>query len=256
MSTTSSPPIETAGRLEFEGAALAWRRVSGAGPTLVWLGGFHSDMTGTKAQALADWAAARGRGCLRFDYFGHGESAGDFAAGTITRWRADALAMIDSLTDGPLILIGSSMGGWLACLAALARPGRVAGLVLIAPAADFTDRLLGPSLPPEAHAALATDGVWIRASAYDPAGYPIAAALLEDGRRWSILPGPVPLTAPVRILQGGADPDVPWEHALTLARAIAHDDVVFTLIRDGDHRLSRPRDIARLIAAVEELSGD
>ena len=170
MSATSTPVPETAGRLVIDGAALAWRGVPGAGPPLVWLGGFHSDMTGTKARALADWAAARGRGCLRFDYFGHGESEGDFANGTISRWRADALAMIDGLTEGPVVLVGSSMGGWLACLAALARPERVAGLVLIAPAADFTDRLLGPSLPPEAHAALATDGVWIRASAYEPQG--------------------------------------------------------------------------------------
>ena len=253
MSATSTPVPETAGRLVIDGAALAWRGVPGAGPPLVWLGGFHSDMTGTKARALADWAAARGRGCLRFDYFGHGESEGDFANGTISRWRADALAMIDGLTEGPVVLVGSSMGGWLACLAALARPERVAGLVLIAPAADFTDRLLGPSLPPEAHAALATDGVWIRASAYEPQGYPIAAALLEDGRRWSILPGPVGISAPVRILQGGADPDVPWRHAEALMLALETTDLVFTLIRDGDHRLSRPQDLARLIAAVEEV---
>ncbi len=234
------------------GERLAYRRVQGAGPTAVWLGGFHSDMTGTKALALHDWATAAGRGYLRFDYFGHGQSSGAFEDGTIGRWRSDALAAIDELTAGPLVLVGSSMGGWLACLAALARPERVHALVLIAPAADFTDRLMTPGLPPEAKAALARDGVWTRPSEYDDGGYPITARLLEEGRAWSILPGPVEIVAPVRILQGGADPDVPWRHALDLAEAIEGEDVVFTLIKDGDHRLSRPQDLARMIAAVEE----
>jgi pimeloyl-ACP methyl ester carboxylesterase len=245
---------ETAGRLQVEGTELAWRRVAGRGPTVVWLGGFHSEMTGTKAQALAVWAAATGRDFLRFDWFGHGHSEGRFVDGTITRWRADALAIVDNLTEGPVLLVGSSMGGWLACLAALARPDRVRGLVLIAPAADFTERLLKPGLPPEALAAFEREGVWTRPSAYDDAGYEIAAPLLEDGARWSILGGPVPIHAPVRILQGGADPDVPWTHALALARAIEGEDVVFTLVRDGDHRLSRPPDLVRLIAAVEEVA--
>jgi len=246
---------EEAGRLDLDGVELAWRRVPGGPPTVVWLGGFRSDMTGTKAETLAGWAAEAGRGFLRFDYFGHGQSGGDSEqGGTITRWRQDALAMIDRLTEGPLVLVGSSMGGWLACLAAMARPARVAALVLIAPAPDFTDKLMTPDLPPEALAAIARDGVWREPSPYDPAGNPITRALLEDGGRWSILPGPVPIAAPVRILQGGADPDVPWPHALELANALNSDDVVFTLIRDGDHRLSRPQDLARLVAAVAELS--
>ena len=138
---------ETTGRLDVNGTEIAWRRVDGRGPTVVWLGGFRSEMAGTKADALAAWARASGRDFLRFDYFGHGVSGGDFAEGTITRWRADALAVIDRLTEGPLVLIGSSMGGWLACLAALARPDRVKALVLIAPAADFTSALLEPSPP-------------------------------------------------------------------------------------------------------------
>ena len=245
---------ELSGTLEREdGHRVAWRRTEGAGPTVVWLGGFRSDMTGTKAQALADWAQAQGRAYLRFDYFAHGASPGDFAEGTIGRWRGDALVVIDDLTRGPLVLVGSSMGGWIACLCALARPERIAGLVLIAPAADFTDKLMAPAMPPEAKAALARDGVWTRPSAYDPAGYPITRRLLEEGAGWSILSGPVPIKVPVRILQGGADPDVPWRHALTLAEAIEGEDVVFTLIKDGDHRLSRDEDIARLIGAVEEL---
>jgi pimeloyl-ACP methyl ester carboxylesterase len=244
---------ETSGFLHSDGAGLAWRRVEGLAPTVIWLGGFHSEMTGTKARALADWAAANGRDFLRFDYFGHGASEGEFAKGTITRWRADALAAIDTLTIGPVVLVGSSMGGWLACLAALVRPGRLAAMVLIAPACDFTERLMKPGLPAEAHAALERDGVWIRPSDYDEAGYPISRALLEDGARWSILPGPLAIAAPVRILQGGDDPDVPWRHALELALAIEGADVVFSLIRDGDHRLSRPADLERLIGEVEEV---
>jgi pimeloyl-ACP methyl ester carboxylesterase len=246
---------ETSGFLNHDGADLAWRRVAGEGPLVLWLGGFRSDMTGTKAQALADWAHATGRAFLRFDYFAHGRSQGAFEAGTITRWRGDALAVIDALTDGPLVLAGSSMGGWLACLAAMARPKRTRALVLIAPAADFTEKLLAPNLPSEGRAAIARDGVWVRPSLYSDDGYPITRALLEDGARWSILPGPVAVTAPVRILQGGADPDVPWAHALDLARALKGEDVVFSLIRDGDHRLSRPRDLRRRVAAVEEVVG-
>ena len=242
---------ERTGILDRHGERLAWRAVDGAGPTLVWLGGFNSEMTGTKAQALAAWAQ-EGRAFVRFDYFGHGASSGAFVDGTVTRWREDALAVIDELTAGPLILVGSSMGGWLACLAAMARPERVAGLVLIAPAADFTERLLWAGMDADARRAVEEQGVWLRPSLYgDP--YPIGRALIEDGARWSILPGPVGVTAPVRILQGGADPDVPWRHALALADAIEAEDLVFTLIRDGDHRLSRPEDLARLIAAVEEL---
>lgn len=234
-------------------ARLAWRMVEGAGPTVVWLGGFKSDMTGTKAEALAEWAAANGRAYVRFDYFGHGASTGDFADGTITRWRDDAIAVLNELTAGDLVLVGSSMGGWIACLAALAAPKRVKALVLVAPAPDFTEKLMTPEIPPEGHAALAADGVWMRPSAYgDP--YPITRALLEDGARWSILGGePIPIQVPVRILQGGDDPDVPWRHALELAHALKSDDVVFTLVKDGDHRLSRPQDIARLVAAVEDV---
>jgi hypothetical protein len=246
---------ETLGHLEANGARLAWRRNPGRGPTLLWLGGFRSEMSGTKAQALASWAEVTGRDFLRFDYFGHGVSDGAFEDGTITRWRQDALAMIDELTQGPVILVGSSMGGWLAGLAALARPDRVAGLLLVAPAADFTERLLKPELGRRALAEIRAHGIWRRPSNYDPEGYPISRNLLEDGARWSILPGPIPIEAPVRILQGGADPDVPWRHALDLAMALKSEDLVFSLIRDGDHRLSRPQDLARLLAFAEELAG-
>jgi pimeloyl-ACP methyl ester carboxylesterase len=244
---------ETSGILARpDGERLAWRRVAGAGPTVVWLGGYRSDMTGTKAEALAGWAQANGRGFLRFDYFAHGASSGDIRHGTITRWRADALAVLDELTDGPLVLVGSSMGGWIACLAALVRPERLHALVLVAPAPDFTERLMTPQLTAEAKAAIADAGVWFEASPYgDP--NPITRELLEDGARWSILPGPVAIAAPVRILQGGEDPDVPWRHALELAQAIEGRDLVFTLVKDGDHRLSRPQDLARLVAMAAEV---
>ena len=245
---------ETSGFLARpDGERLAWRRVAGAGPTVVWLSGYRSDMAGTKAEALAQWALARGRAYLRFDYFGHGESSGDFVQGTITRWREDALAVIDEMTEGPLVLVGSSMGGWIACLAAMARPERLHALVLIAPAPDFTSRLMPTRFPPEALAAIRDHGVWMQPSEYgDP--NPITRLLLEDGARWSILDSAVPIEAPVRILQGGEDPDVPWRHALELAQAIKSQDVVFHLIKDGDHRLSRPQDIARLVAAVDEAA--
>ncbi|MBI1682221.1 alpha/beta hydrolase [Caulobacter hibisci] len=235
-----------------ENQRLAYRKIDGEGPMVVWLGGFHSDMTGTKAQVLAEQAQATGGGYLRFDYFGHGESSGDFKDGTISRWRADALAVIDDLTEGPLVLVGSSMGGWLACLAAIARPDRVKALVLVAPAPDFTEKLMGPELSDEAKAAIERDGFWIRPSEYDDGGYAITRELLEDGARWSILPGPVPIDVPVRVLQGGQDDAVPWTHALELANGLNSEDVVFSLIKDGDHRLSRPQDLERLIAAVAE----
>jgi hypothetical protein len=216
------------GWLESDGVRLAWKRTGGAGPTLLWLGGFQSEMVGTKAEALAAWAEARGRDFLRFDYFGHGASGGAFADGTITRWRADALAVLDRLTKGRVVLAGSSMGGWLACLAAAARPDRVGALLLIAPAPDFTQRLTE--------------------------GYRFTRSLLEDGARWSILAGPIPIEAPVRIVHGGEDTDAPWPRALELAMAIKGPDVVFSLVRDGGHRLSRPQDLERIIAFAEELT--
>ena len=246
---------ETTGFLDRgDGQRVAWRRVAGRGPTVVWLGGFMSDMAGTKAQALADWALAEGRAFLRFDYLGHGESSGDFRDGVISRWRADAIAAIEALTEGPLVLVGSSMGGWISCLVAAVMPERLHAMVLIAPAADFTEALMKPGLPPEALAAIERDGEWIRPSLYEPGGYPITRGLLEDGARWTILGAPVPIEVPVRILQGREDPDVPWLHALELANAIKGEDVVFTLIKDGDHRLSREQDIARLLATVEEVA--
>lgn len=244
---------ERRGELEHGGERLAWRAVNGAGPTVVWLGGFRSDMTGTKAEALADWAVRRGRAFVRFDYSGQGESSGRFEDGTIGRWRGDALAVVDRLTEGPVVMAGSSMGGWLASLAAVARPERVAGLVLIAPAPDFTQALMWAGFGDEQRRAITERGAWDQPSEYGGT-YPITRALIEDGRCWLLLPGPVPITAPVRILQGTADDDVPWRYALAFAEALEAEDVVFTLVKGGDHRLSRPEDLSRLMSAVEEVA--
>jgi pimeloyl-ACP methyl ester carboxylesterase len=246
---------EMGGRLlQADGHGLAWRRVEGRGPAILWLGGFGSDMTGTKAQTLADWAEREGRAFIRFDYFGHGNSTGEFREGTITRWRQDALAVLDELTEGTVVLVGSSMGGWIACLVALTRRERIQALVLVAPAADFTDKLIWPSLTLAQRREVETKGAWVRPSAYEDGGMPVTRVLIEDGARWSILPGPIGLDVPVRVLQGGRDEDVPWSHALELFHALDSDDAVFTLIKDGDHRLSRPQDLTRLIASVEEAA--
>lgn len=241
--------------LERDGTAIAYRRSPGHGPGLVFLGGFRSDMGGAKAVALEQWARARGRACLRFDYHGHGLSGGAWEAGSIGRWRDDALAVLDQLTDGPQILVGSSMGGWIALLVALARPQRVAGLVGIAAAPDFTERMIRPRLGPAEHAALAQAGSFIAPSAYDPAGYPITAHLLAEARAHLLLPGPVAVTCPARLLHGQRDPDIPWQTSLELAAALTAEDVRVTLIKDGDHRLSRPSDLALMLALVEELAG-
>lgn len=221
--------------------------------TFVWLSGFKSDMSGTKVTELEAWAKAEGHGFLAFDYSGHGESEGEFADGTISAWREDSLAAIDAQTDGPLVLVGSSMGGWMALLAALARQDRVAGLVLIAPAPDFTEKLMWPGFSPEMQTEVMEKGAFLLPSEYGEP-YTITRALIEDGRRWQILDAPIDLSIPVRILQGMEDPDVPWQHAERLVTAVTSPDLVFTLIKDGDHRLSREQDIARLKATCAEIA--
>ncbi len=255
-----------------ERRAIAVRAQGGAAPGLFWLGGYKSDMTGTKAAALADWAQAAHRACVRFDYSGHGASAGAFTDGTIGRWLAESLAVFDAFCRGPQILVGSSMGGWLGLLLvralrqrplpALPRlPGRepegvpasVAGLVLIAPAVDFTEALMWNRFTPQIKRELEENGVWARPSQYSPEPYLVTRQLIEEGRNHLLLGGMIETGCPVRILQGVADPDVPWQHAKALVARLACDDVVLTLVKDGDHRLSRPEDIERLIGAVAEF---
>jgi pimeloyl-ACP methyl ester carboxylesterase len=243
--------IETIDR--GDGVRLAFQRNPGAGPTLVWLSGFKSDMGGTKAEALANWSAAADRRFLRLDYSGCGRSEGRFEDGTISRWLADALCVIDAASEGRLVLVGSSMGGWIALLAALARPERIAALLLIAPATDFTERLMWEAFPDEVRAELLEKGRWERPSPYDPEPYLITRSLIEDGRRHLLLDRPIPVAAPVRILQGMQDFDVPWRHALALVDALPGGNVELTLIKDGGHRLSRPQDLERLIRLAADL---
>jgi pimeloyl-ACP methyl ester carboxylesterase len=240
--------------------AIAVRAQNGGPPGVVWLGGYKSDMKGTKAAALADWAAREGRACVRFDYSGHGESEGAFTDGTIGRWLADSLAVFDAYCRGPQILIGSSMGGWLALLLTRELKRRkeagvasVAGMVLIAPAVDFTEELMWKRFTPEIKRELDENGVWARPSNYAAEPYLVTRQLIEEGRKHLLLGGMIETGCPVRILQGVEDPDVPWQHAKALVSRLASDDVVLTLVKDGDHRLSRPEDIERLLRAVAEF---
>lgn len=226
-------------------------------PGLVWLGGFKSDMKGTKAAALDAWAEANGRACLRFDYSGHGESGGDFTDGTIGRWLEESVAVYRAFATGPQVLVGSSMGGWLALL--LARELRkhpaapLAGMVLIAPAVDFTQELMWKAFSDDVKKQIETTGAWMRPSQYSEAPYPITKKLIEDGRNHLLMGGLIETGCPVRILQGVLDPDVPCAHVQALMSHFASDDVALTLIKDGDHRLSRPEDIERLLNAVAEF---
>lgn len=233
--------------------AIAIRTIDGHDPTVVWFGGFKSDMAGTKAEALARWARSQGRAFLRFDYSGHGESGGAFTDGTISRWTEDAVAAL-SHVRGPALVVGSSMGAWIALLVAARRLASIGGLVLIAPAVDFTERLMWAAFPEDIRRQIETEGLWTRPSAYDPGGYPITKALIEDGRLNLLMDGLIEPGCPVHILQGQRDPDVPSAHALAVAERIARDDLTVTLIRDGDHRLSRDEDIALMIATVSALA--
>jgi pimeloyl-ACP methyl ester carboxylesterase len=239
---------------------IAVRKQAGTAPGILWLGGFKSDMRGTKAEALAQHAERMGRACVRFDYSGHGESGGRFEDGTISRWLEESLAVFETQASGPQIVVGSSMGGWIALLLAhaLARPAakntNLAGLVLIAPAADFTEELMWAQFSPAVKNEIEEKGFWERPSEYGDGPYPITRALIEDGRKHLLLKGPVAIGCPVRILQGVKDPDVPFAHAMKLVSCLAQDDVVLTLVKDGDHRLSRPEDIERLLRTVDELA--
>lgn len=224
-----------------------------------WLGGFNSDMTGSKAERLDALACATGRPFLRFDYSGHGQSQGRFEDGTLSLWLEEAKTVFTGLSDGPMVVAGSSMGGHLALLLLRrlsaedpVQAARIRGLLLIAPAADMT-ALLWAEAGPEARAAIMAEGRWLRPSAYGEP-YPITRRLIEDGRRHLILGDGMAVACPVHILHGDADPDVPWRHGLRLYEALAGDAVTFTLVKGGDHRLSTPRDLATIAHAAERLA--
>jgi pimeloyl-ACP methyl ester carboxylesterase len=243
---------------------IAIRARTGTSPGVIWLGGFKSDMKGTKAVALDEHAAKTGRACIRFDYSGHGESSEKFEDGTISSWLEDAIAVFKSRAKGPQIIVGSSMGGWIALLLAralatdpsLSENAKLAGLILIAPAPDFTEELMWKNFSADVKQEIETQGAWQRPSAYGDDPYPITKRLIEDGRKHLVMDKPIQAKCPVRILQGVLDPDVPWQHAMKLVSCLAQDDVTMTLVKDGDHRLSRPEDIERLLKTVDELAAE
>lgn len=237
-----------------QGRRIAYHRHPGQGPGVVFLGGFKSDMTGTKAQHLQDWAEARGRAFLRFDYSGHGQSSGDFLDGCIGDWATDATEVIRTLTEGPQILVGSSMGGWIALLVARKNPERVAGLVGIAAAPDFTEDLMWAQFTEAERAALGKGRVE-QPSDYSDEPYIITRKLIEDGRSHLVLRDPLPLPFPVRLLQGTADVDVPPDVALRLMDHADSPDLRLTLVKGADHRFSTPACLGLVTAAVEEISG-
>ena len=236
-----------------DGATIAYHSDPGRGPGVVFLTGFKSDMTGGKALALERFCRSEGRAYVRFDYFGHGRSSGAFADGTIGRWLDDAVFVLDRLTEGPQVLVGSSMGGWIMLLVALARPDRVAGLVGTAAAADFTQDLLDGAFDARQRRALERDGVVEIPNCYGEEPYPITRRLIEEGRDHLLLQGEIPFDGPVRLIHGLEDEDVPWRTSLELARRLRCRDVEVRLVKGGDHRLSEPDDLERLCATLGAL---
>lgn len=232
---------------------IAYASQEGASPGVVFCGGFRSDMTGTKATALAEWAERTGRGFTRFDYFGHGQSSGAFIDGTASHWRDDVCAVLDHLTDGAQILVGSSFGGYMSLLAALDRPEKVAGLVLIAPAPDMTERLLWKTMPAAARAEIESEGVTLRPS--EDGDYPVTRALIEDGRGHLVLDKPIALDIPVAIIHGQQDVVVPWRLSLKLAERL-EGAVELVLLKDGDHRLNAPAQLVAIIARIEAVASE
>ena len=235
-----------------DGPPLAYRRVAGRGPGVVFLGGFMSDMTGEKARALDDHCRQRGHAFLRFDYRGHGASGGRFEEAVLSDWLADTLEVLDRLTEGPQLLVGSSMGGWLMLLAALARPERVHALIGIAPAPDFVRRMEA-GLTADQRQALDERGLFLRPSEYGDGPYTFTKALIEDSKRHCLMDSPIPILRPVRLLHGMRDAAVPWRESLRLAEQLRGEDVRTIFVKDGDHRLSRPADLALLTTVLDGL---
>lgn len=235
------------------GEQIAYHKLKGESPGVIFLGGFRSNMNGTKATALHEHCRRTGRAFLRFDYQGHGQSSGEFTDGSIGQWSKDAIAALDQLTEGPQILIGSSMGGWIMLLVALARPQRVAGLIGVAAAPDFTEDLMWNRYGAEVRETLLEDGIYYEPSAYDDEPYPITLKLIEDGRTHLLLDRMIAIHCPVRLFHGMRDPDVPWMTAPQLTSKLLSDDIKVMLIKDGDHTLSREQDLARLFATLDEL---
>lgn len=236
-----------------DGETLAYKAIKGDGPTVIWISGFRSDMEGTKALALDAAARERGWGYVRYDHFAHGVSSGDWKQATIGRWREDAIALIDSL-EGPVLPVGSSMGGWVALLATLARPERVKGVVLVNPAQDFTEKLMWPGLADHERQAILREGETV-ITEEGLGSYVLTRRMFEEARDWLLLDGRIDITAPVHVLQGRADDVVPWRHQVELAERLNGGDLRLDLIEGGDHRLSSPAELERLVEAVEAMRG-
>ncbi len=245
--------------IEGSNGKIAFRKIEASAqgsdlPGLVWLGGFRSDMLGSKAETLAMHAGNTGQGYLRFDYTGHGESEGAFREGTISKWRDDAILAIENCTKGPQLLVGSSMGGWISMLTALEIPERIAGMILIAPAPDFTEKLMWANMDQALRKDIITKGFVERPSDYSDEPEIITHELIEDGRKNLVLDKKINIKGPIRILQGMRDADVPWSHALEAIECFESDDITASLIKSGDHRLSRDEDLSRLIQVIDELN--
>ncbi|MDP6343839.1 MAG: alpha/beta hydrolase [Alphaproteobacteria bacterium] len=253
MTSQTEPQAEPRILNRADGTAIAYHHHPGKGPGVIFCGGFMSDMTGTKATALEAACAKAGRSYTRFDYRGHGQSSGRFEDGTIGLWADDAVAVLDQATQGPQVVVGSSMGGWIMLLMARARPERIAGLVGIAPAPDFVLRMW-QDYPEEIRQTLRRDGVYRAPSEYSDEPYAITMRLIEEGRQNLVLQEPLAVDCPVRILHGMQDPDVPWRQSLEIVELLQGDDIAVTFVKNGDHRLSEPGDIERLLQTVETLA--
>ncbi|WP_428607230.1 alpha/beta fold hydrolase [Sedimenticola sp.] len=238
-----------------DGKQIAYCRTEGKGPGILFLGGFKSDMSGIKATTFEQWCRKHQRAFVRFDYSGHGQSSGDFESGTIGEWLGDALTVLDQLTEGPQILIGSSMGGWISLLATLARPNRVHALITLACATDFTQRLLMPMFTESQRQQLQQGGrVLIPCDYDDQQPYPITQQLLEEGRNHLLLDNTIPIRCPVRLFHGMKDPDVPWDFSRRTCEQLESKDATLTLIKQGDHRLSEPGDLQLILYSLSQLS--
>lgn len=247
VSYIAAPPHLTEGNEK-----IAYKMSVGTGPTIIWCGGLKSDMDGSKATHLHEWAKSQGRHFIRFDYFGHGQSSGEFRDGTVSRWGHDITTVMEALADDDVVLIGSSMGGWASLLATKSKPARVKAMMLIAPAPDFTEKLMWANWPDEIKETIINDGIYYMPSDYDEP-YEYSLGLVEDGRAHQLLDAPFEFSGPVRIFQGGQDDVVPWEYSQLLVDVLTSSDVTFTLIKSADHSVSRPEDLALLTQALSDL---
>lgn len=247
LSYLNAPP-----HLTEAGEKIAYKMSPGKGPAIIWCGGLKSDMDGSKATYLHDWAKAQGRAFVRFDYYGHGQSSGKFRDGTISRWGQDVVTVIDALTDGDIILIGSSMGGWSSLLATRTRLEKIKALLLIAPAPDFTEKLMWANWPEDVKDKIIKDGIYYEASDYGEP-YEYTRELIEDGRAHQLLDAPYEFAGPVRIFQGGQDDVVPWQYAQNVGDVISSENVTFNLVKSGDHSMSRPQDLHLITQALSDL---